>query len=290
MDYKILNQVCAFRTLTPEPKVKTLFDEIKDDGLERAYSKLTNYLLDLAKTRFQYKHPDKLFDKTQLQGLEAVRDWIFGYKKTSKGFEKIDREKGLWLYGDVGTGKTFAMKVFCDFLYSVCKEGSQYKRCNLVLFRNSTSENAYFLPVCVPIVQAREIRQQYNSVLNHEEVELFHNEYYMYQRWMDYESGRTTTFRPVKVDSENELMQRYLNLPVLIIDDLGAENGILNHYGTKINVIEEIISGRYDKDKLTFVTTNIVNPQDVYEKRICSRISEMFTSVLVDGKDFRMAL
>lgn len=290
MEKVILNQASLFGSLAPKKKVVTIFDEIEEGGLEQAYNKLTDYLYKLAKERFLFKHPDKEFLDNQLQGLSAVRDWIFGYKKTDNGFEKINREKGLWLYGDVGTGKTFAMKVFYDFLYSIRKDGGQYLRNNLVLFKTQDEKKQYVLPAIIPVVQARVIRQQYNSVLNNEDVELFHYERYNNYRWLKYESGGNYDFTPFTVNNVSDLMKRYANLPVLIIDDLGAENGVVNHYGTKVNVIEEILSARYDLDKLTFVTTNIVNPKEVYDKRICSRMNEMFTSVLVDGKDLREKL
>ncbi|GAG22561.1 unnamed protein product, partial [marine sediment metagenome] len=52
-------------------------------------------------------------------------------------------------------------------------------------------------------------------------------------------------------------IDKYCNMGCLCIDDLGSENLSTKHYGTEINVIEEIIENRYIKGMITHFTSNI---------------------------------
>ena len=78
----------------------------------------------------------------------------------------------------------------------------------------------------------------------------------------------------------------------LAIDDLGAEP-TLNNYGTKIEVLEEVISERYDLwiacGTLTHITTNLPpkSLDDRYGKRLMSRVHEMAQVVVFEGPDRR---
>ena len=82
----------------------------------------------------------------------------------------------------------------------------------------------------------------------------------------------------------------------LFIDDIGSEDKASN-YGM-YDVIENIISNRYEKRQVTFATTNFASPShDVeetlealglrYGNRIYDRLFEMFNILVFDGKSFR---
>lgn len=77
------------------------------------------------------------------------------------------------------------------------------------------------------------------------------------------------------------------------IDDIASKNEKVKHYGTDINVIEQLLSLRYNVfekyNKLTHVTTNLFPKQlkNVYDDRITSRMSEMFNVIELKGKDYR---
>ena len=75
----------------------------------------------------------------------------------------------------------------------------------------------------------------------------------------------------------------------LCIDDLGTENMNANHYGTKLNVIEEVIEERYRKNLFTHITSNLSEDDllDLYGDRVYSRLKSMVNYHGLTGKDFR---
>jgi DNA replication protein DnaC len=78
----------------------------------------------------------------------------------------------------------------------------------------------------------------------------------------------------------------------ICIDDFGAEES-QNHYGTKKDVLTEIIDERYRakfKGGKTYITTNLT-PGKIrarYGDRILSRISELCTVIEIHGEDLRI--
>ncbi len=62
-----------------------------------------------------------------------------------------------------------------------------------------------------------------------------------------------------------------------------------NHYGTKLNVIEEVIEERYRKGLLTHLTTNLSEDDilDAYGDRVYSRLKSMVNYHTITGEDFR---
>ena len=75
-------------------------------------------------------------------------------------------------------------------------------------------------------------------------------------------------------------------------DDLGTED-IRQHFGNKVNVLQDVILNRYDKTKkgYTHITTNLTLEQIkiIYGERFLSRMKEMFKMITfdLDAKDLR---
>lgn len=78
-------------------------------------------------------------------------------------------------------------------------------------------------------------------------------------------------------------------MPALIIDDLGTEDREATRYGSVKNVVEEILSRRYDRKLMTLVTTNLDWNQvkAFYHTRIYDRIRESFNIIQFAGKSHR---
>jgi DNA replication protein DnaC len=76
----------------------------------------------------------------------------------------------------------------------------------------------------------------------------------------------------------------------IYIDDIGKESEIINHYGTKTNVIESFLDERhiiYKRfNKLTHLSTNLLPSQikEFYGERIADRFNEMFNIVILSSK------
>ena len=79
----------------------------------------------------------------------------------------------------------------------------------------------------------------------------------------------------------------------LIIDEVGTEPNPYIYYGTKYNVIADVLRDRYDAFKFhgskTIITTNmpLTEIQAVYDDRVESRCWEMFKIVSYGGCDYR---
>lgn len=80
---------------------------------------------------------------------------------------------------------------------------------------------------------------------------------------------------------------------ILYIDDFGTGNTSISYYGTTYNVIDELIQARYDEfvrsGALTHISSNIKPKElgNMFDKRITSRFSEMFSSIEFPNKDYR---
>lgn len=78
----------------------------------------------------------------------------------------------------------------------------------------------------------------------------------------------------------------------LYLDDVGTEEHIVNHYGTKINWFKNFIEMYYLKNKpfnrLVISTNNSFDEiENKYGFRVRSRIKDMFNIIDVQGKDMR---
>lgn len=80
--------------------------------------------------------------------------------------------------------------------------------------------------------------------------------------------------------------------PLVVIDDVGSEQSVVNHYGTKVNWFKEYMELWYSKRKpfnRLIVTTNFdfIDVERVYGLRVRSRIKQMFNVIDVFGQDLR---
>lgn len=94
--------------------------------------------------------------------------------------------------------------------------------------------------------------------------------------------------------SENEVIQPLIESEILVIDELGK--GKSSEW--ELNILDQLISKRYNASKITLATTNYISSgyentqgRDVLEERvgerIASRLSEMCEFLLLRGEDYR---
>ena len=83
---------------------------------------------------------------------------------------------------------------------------------------------------------------------------------------------------------------KYEVINIISIDDLGAEQNIAQHYGNKVNVIEQVIEERYRRGLITHYTSNlpIEAIQERYGDRVHSRIYQTSNIVRMNEIDFRL--
>lgn len=96
-------------------------------------------------------------------------------------------------------------------------------------------------------------------------------------------------------DSEADVIRRYVNVPVLIIDDLGKDSSTQ----WVLAKLFQIVNGRYEAERATIVTSQYTQAGlaavlSEYGRKedalaIVSRLAEMTERVKVDGPDRRMA-
>ena len=75
----------------------------------------------------------------------------------------------------------------------------------------------------------------------------------------------------------------------LLIQDLGKEKKEINHFGTLVNPISELLAIRAEYGALTFGSTNMKKTsfKDAYKEFISKRITEHVNLVLLPGEDRR---
>ena len=96
---------------------------------------------------------------------------------------------------------------------------------------------------------------------------------------------------------ENEIIGPLINAEILVIDEMGK--GRSSEW--EQNILDQLISKRYNSSKKTLVTTNYVARESLPKKsrsktevledrvgeRIASRLYEMCTPLFIDGSDYR---
>ncbi len=103
--------------------------------------------------------------------------------------------------------------------------------------------------------------------------------------------------RQIVADFQNagyDGISKYMVSSNICIDDLGTEPPEALHYGTRLNVVSEIIEERYMKGKTTHFTTNLAEDNEDnqilerYNSRVHSRIKETCNVIVLNDKDFRV--
>ena len=106
------------------------------------------------------------------------------------------------------------------------------------------------------------------------------------QIWVSMIAARDLTR---KARSDEEAMYEWFKKPLLIIDDIGAEQDTVRTYGNIINPVEQLIEYRYKWRLFTIITTNL-KPQairDIYGDRIADRMNEMMTRIVIKAPSYR---
>ena len=103
--------------------------------------------------------------------------------------------------------------------------------------------------------------------------------------WRD--AGRFIRSLAPDVESRRGNLRDYLTENLLVIDDLGGE------YRTdwSTGLFEEVISGRYDRQRPTIVTTNLA-PDEIqkgYGDRLWDRLRDVNSVVVLAGESYRGA-
>ncbi len=92
--------------------------------------------------------------------------------------------------------------------------------------------------------------------------------------------------------SKTGSIDKYKNMTLLGIQDLGAEPSESMYMGNRVNVMQQVLEYRGDfTDKLTFITSNLPMAHESlvqkYGDRVASRLNEMCNYFEIRGKDRR---
>lgn len=79
------------------------------------------------------------------------------------------------------------------------------------------------------------------------------------------------------------VITKYAEKPFLCIDDIAAESMMQNNFGNKVSVVNEILDRRYEKNLITFATTNLdkMTKEDGFDDRMRRRIMALFNIVTI---------
>lgn len=165
----------------------------------------------------------------------------------------LSPRKGLWIWGDIGTGKTTLLRIirnYCALVRPVDSDGTAYG------FR---------------ITNAIEVCSKFES--------------------KGYDGIQTYICR--NPEAYIGLYNIDDNISRQAFDELGSEARITQHYGCVENVFQYILQRRYERhdgiNNITHVTTNLTPEQmsENYGLRIYDRCKEMFNFIAMMGKTFR---
>lgn len=180
-----------------------------------------------------------VIDKNNENVIKLLCTYFTGDKFfESKGFSL---NKGIYLYGKIGSGKTFLMNVFsvnqlrCYYSFSVRKISNLFDAEGIEAINQFSKPNYY------PVTGIR--------TFNHSEF------------------GRC-------------------------FDDLGSESLNRNHWGNKINPMQDILYSIYESNipRYYFHVTSNLGYDEIkqnYGERLASRMKEMFNFIKLSGNDRR---
>ena len=161
--------------------------------------------------------------------LGSIATWITDKKGKS----------GLLLYGDIGTGKTTALKSLCRVINAACIAEDDKDRLD-----DHGRE-------VIVIVRAKDIVNAWQN--------------------------------------DQDRYKRMLRTELLAIDELGVEAIDVKTYGNSSEPIIDLLSTRYDRQKVTAVSSNLDLKQvsERYGMRMADRFNEMFHKVAYIGPSYR---
>jgi energy-coupling factor transporter ATP-binding protein EcfA2 len=164
----------------------------------------------------------------------------------------IKPQKGLFLMGPIGCGKTTLMQLLASWHLNSSSTGERH---------DSDQYDNRLLPSRFRTINAREVARQF-----------LHNGYSVIDRYgaKSYRS-KHLGYGPVL---------QYDQPVTYCFDDLGTESDA-KHYGNDCNVMAEVLLDRYDQfvrhGMITHLTTNLnaETLEDIYGNRVRSRLREM---------------
>lgn len=183
---------------------------------------------------FKYLEPNFIVNEYNKEVIGRLLDYFVGAENSF-----YDLNKGIAIFGGVGTGKSLIFKVFKTYTKDVIK-------INSFICHN-----------------AKDIIDTINTkgVESYKEINYFN----------------CVTSKPTTI----------------YVDDIASKNETVKNYGTEINVIEALLSERYNiyarYQKLTHITSNKYPAEltEIYDVRIVDRMVEMFNIVELNGESHR---
>lgn len=84
--------------------------------------------------------------------------------------------------------------------------------------------------------------------------------------------------------SDATIIRQYADIPLLCIDDIGAESKMQNNFGNKVNAVNEVLFKRQYQHRITFGTTNLneLTAEAGYDDRLRRRLNEMFNVIPIN--------
>lgn len=182
---------------------------------------------------FQALCPDWRWDAIYASQYNSVLLWMLGMPSKCLGSAVLP-DRGLWMAGNMGTGKSTLMRGVKNFC---------------TLFADPRSPN---MPRPMRWMHAKDIVAEYEQ-------------------------------------TGPRILDELCEVETLIIDDLGTEDLEAKRYGSVKNVVEEVLSRRYDRRRLTMVTTNLTMEEVKrdYRERIYDRVRETFNILEFTGPTHR---
>lgn len=220
--------------------------------------------------------------------LDIFMNWLIGNYVQVSNSERIqhggiDPSKGFYLVGEPGTGKT----TFMDAVSLALIEYSETAYGNNICFfshykkNNKIQQSVKFRPLKVranSITRAFRIGGDIGKIVDNKPIGGT-DRYSVIGKNED-----DTPHINFDGDLERPEEKRY---PILYVDDFrwGSTNNNTSSFGNSVDILTEVIKNRYDKNLLTFITSNTT--QSDIDSATKDRMKSMFNVIVLKGNSFR---
>ncbi len=230
------------------------------------------YLEQLKKLGIPYIEPDYYCKKCGDTGFVDGKYCSCLTKEINKILKKDSGFDFLESFTDVDF-EIFKNKEYMQKLYEKMKKWchSDYKK-TLIYIAGDTGVGKTHLIKCMA-----------NELINLNHIVRFTTSFSMHQDFMK-------SYSTKDLDEKNNLLNKYLNVEILFIDDLGTEIG--KYRDITLNYLYQVLNERKINRLPTVITSNLTldDLRDYYDERISSRIIDKSTAinVFLSGEDLRL--
>ncbi len=273
--------------------INNKIEALKDEKFKKLYQTYMTRVIECAKNNKELSADDcklktQYLEQLKKLGIPSIEPDYYCKKCGDTGFidgkycsclikeinNILKKESGFSQFEDFNDTnfELFSNKEFMKTLY-----GKMQQWCH-----SNFKKTLIYIAGYTGVGKTRLIKCMANELIKLNHVVYFTTSFSMHQDFIK-------SYSTKDLDEKNNLLDKYLNVEILFIDDLGTE---LRQYNITINYLYQVINERKVKKLPTIITSNLTldDLRDYYDERISSRIIDKETSIclFIGGEDLRL--